>query len=721
MQHDDIKKECKQYEAWLRAIDKHANFDMWFKDIHSRYLFVNKSFENAIGIPKEKLIGRTPTEIFQDEGRAARILAMDKKIIAEGNLKRVVPCDGAGSLRMHEELRFPVEDERGNILGLGCFAIEVSERSFAEEALNQAQSIAKLGSWRWSIKEACLISCSEQFAALLGCTVCEAFNLMHSRLDRVVHPDDRGIVESITNRSSPGDHESYRIEYRLVQPSGQIRHVVEIAEPLFGNDGMPVEYVGTLQDITEQKLVESELREATELLEDRVAERTRHLEYLAKYDELTGLLNRNNYIECIVKKLDTLGSENDLAIIALDLDGFKLVNDTHGHPVGDQVLRIVAQRLKKTVKNTDLLVRLGGDEFAIILFGLNNPQSDATKICGRMRDEICRPISIGNIELRVGCSAGISTCNPRSNGVESIKKAIADADIALYKSKTTTGVHCSLFETQMGRILARRNMLETDLRAALEQDQIRVEYQPQFRMQDQRLSGIESLARWSHPVLGEVSPGEFIPVAEECGLVHQLSKIILRRTCAEVTKLLPHLEPDSNFRIAVNFSPAQFYDNDLLTDITNVLEEFELPANLIEVEVTESLFIKNPENAKSTLDDMKRVGLRIALDDFGTGFSALSYLTRFDFDTIKLDRSFIGTLTEKQAELRLVEGIINLAKNLELAIVAEGVETREQARVLKSLGCDFAQGYYFGRPMPIEQLMYEFAQSSIRQNVMVAS
>ncbi|MEO1079692.1 MAG: diguanylate cyclase [Pseudomonadota bacterium] len=575
----ELREKCRLYESWLRAIDKHARFDVWFKDAESRYLYVNESFEHAMGMDRERLLGAAPGDIFSDPEREGRVLAMDQKVMDQGELQRVIPCDGSGSLQMHEEYRFPVEDAEGKVTGLGCFAIEVSERSFAEEALNQAQQIAKLGSWRWSIKDKCLISCSDQFAELLGCSVTEVFTLMQHRLDRVVHPDDRHILERLHNRSSRDEHAEYRIEYRIIQRTGEVRYVVEIAQPLYGNAGEPIEYAGTLQDITAQKQVEDELREAKGRLEHRVAQRTKHLKYLASHDSLTGLLNRTGYYDYLQDQLADAPESQEIAVIVLDLDGFKLVNDTYGHAAGDKVLKVVARRLQKSLKRDDLIARLGGDEFVLFLKDLDSPSENARSICNRLRKVVCAPIAVGNLEIRVGCSAGISFITRGEGGKDQFEKAIAHADIALYRAKSTSGVYCTVFEAAMGSEVARQQRLENDLRAAIDERAISVDYQPQVCLNSRRVLAIEALCRWHHKDLGPIAPNVFIPIAEQCGLINQLSQIVLEQACADMLALQSHARDSSDIRLAVNFSVAQFYDEDLLSSIARVLQKYGLPAS----------------------------------------------------------------------------------------------------------------------------------------------
>ena len=698
-----LQEKCRMYESWLRALDEYADFDLWFKNTDSEYQYVNQKFEQAMGRGRDELIGLTPADIFSDAGRQQRVYDLDKRILDKGLLQRTVPCDGSGALQMHEERRFPVLDEHGQISGLGCIALEVSKQSFAEEALNQAQTIAQMGNWRWSIKEQCLLSCSDQFAMLLGVSTPEAFALMHQRLERVVYPDDRAIVKAILDRR-PEEHSPYQIEYRIVRADGEIRYVLEIAQPMIGNGGIAVEYAGILQDITAQKHTEIQLRETKEKLEARVEERTRHLKYMASHDSLTGLLNRNAYFEEFKQHMQRRCDESPITVVALDLDGFKLVNDSHGHMAGDTVLKTVAMRLLGSIKPGDIAVRLGGDEFALILFDLTDPVSDSRTICLRLKETLCAPISIDNISVRIGCSFGIHSFTTSEVQQEDLEQAIAKADIALYKSKMNKGLHYSVFEEQMGKEVAQRQKLENDFRLALVDQQLYVEYQPQVSVQTGEFVGVEALARWHHPELGLISPDVFITIAEDCGLIDDLCEIVLLHSC-KALKDIHTVTGDKDIKVAVNFSAIQFYNEHLLLTIQNVLQQNDLLPKHMDIEITESLFVKNPVHTKSLLDTMRALGFSVSLDDFGTGYSALGYLQEFEVDTIKLDRSFVKKISSQQSNKKIVQGIIRLAKSIGLTVVAEGVEYPEQDLILRSLGCDIAQGYLHGKPMNLNKLL----------------
>lgn len=690
-----LQAKCALYEAWLRALDEYVDCDIWFKDKDSHYLYVNKRFESIIGFSREQLLHAQPADLFDPE-RAERIIAMDHKVMTENGLRRVIPCGHEGKLEMHDELRFPVKDEGGNIIGLGCIAFEVTRQSIAEEALTQAQTLARLGNWRWSVEDGCLISCSEEFAHILGCSIQEAFSLMHHRLESVVHPQDRQRVAAELAQAER-EARGYRVEYRIVNGGGELRHVLEIAEPMLATDGRALEYIGTLQDISDRKAIEEELICAKRDLEKRVEERTAHLKYMAAHDNLTQVLNRPSFTENLLHRR-TLYREpgQEFALILLDLDGFKGVNDYFGHDVGDKVLKVVAARLQNVLPIDSLLARVGGDEFAMAIFQESGLRAHCEKICDMIAHALREKISVDGLELYIGSCAGVCYADIDLD----LDEAIKFADIALYKAKQNADRHTAVFEESMAREIAYFRALELDLRKAVTSDAIYIAYQPQIRISDGAIVGYEALARWDHPEYGAVSPEVFIAIAEDRGLVNILSENILRQCCKDFAKLQTlHTQP---IKLAINLSPSQFHNPKLVESFKAIFAETNIEPDKFEMEVTESLFIKNIEHTRSTLQELRNMGVMIALDDFGTGYSSLGYLKEFHVDNIKLDRSFIKDVVTSKSDQRIVEGIVALVKNLGLQVVGEGVETDLQLQYLKSIGCDRVQGFLLGRPQRLE-------------------
>jgi len=686
----ELREKCAMYESWLRALDKHGKFDLWFKDANSQYRFVNEYFAKTMGRTKPELVNRTPEEVFGAD-RADRVRTMDRRVMEDGLLQRVVPCDESGALEVHEENRFVVTDENGKAVGLGCMAFETTEKSLAEEALSQAQQMARLGNWRWSVRDKCLISCSEQFASILGVSFTDAFSVMKDRSNSIIHPDDRAMVQAIDQRKGDDSFGAYDIEYRIVTPDGEERFVREIAEPLMGNDRTPVEYAGTLQDITDKKTTELELLRARDELELRVQERTADLQHLANHDVLTGTLNRSAFVKQIENRLAELETPK-AAFIVLDLDGFKNVNDCYGHAAGDLLLQIVADRLKQRADGSTLISRLGGDEFGICVISPDISVESAHEICEDIEHAIAAKIKLGSREVYVGCSFGIYMIESQK---ADIAEAYKSADIALYRAKNSTQSIVQ-FENKMAEEAAYRHKLEQDLRKAVNGGELDLALQPQVVVQGEKLVGFEALARWQHPEFGAIRPDLFIEIAEQTGLICELGKQVLNRACRETALL--NTQFDKSFRISVNLSSLQFQNENLVQFVEDACRSHGLAPEMLELEVTESLFLSNSEQTKTALAAIRGMGARIALDDFGTGYSSLSYLREFAIDRIKLDRSFIKDVSWSASDQRIVKGIISLAKSLDISTIAEGVETNQQRAFLEECECDEIQGFYYGVP-----------------------
>ena len=700
---DDLRQKVQTYEAWLRAINEYADFDVWFKDADSTYRYVNEKFEKALGKSREDLLGKKPADVFSEPDRCDRVIKLDKKVMEDGLLKRVVPCDGSGKLEMHEEHRFAVKDETGNPIGLGCFAFEVTEKSLIEEALAQAQKMARLGNWRWSVRNNNLISCSENLADMLGVDMPTVFSLMPNRLENFVHPEDRDRVATIISDSANGLIERYEIEYRLVNAKNNTIDVREIAESISGNDNKIAEYIVTLQDITQEKTNERGLLEANQLLESRVSQRTADLRHLADHDQLTGLLNRNAFVERILDDLGRTSEISQIVLFAMDLDGFKGVNDCFGHFVGDELLKIVAQRITAALDGEGFVSRLGGDEFGVVIPVKNDSIAEANAVYQNIKSRIDEKILIDNLDIYVGLSAGyaVAQCNR-----ESIASAMKFADIALYQAKELRSGNAIAYEQHMAKAIEFRRRLERDLSAAITNGEIYMVYQPQFCADSGAIRGVEALARWQHPELGNVPPQTFVKAAEESGMIHKLGEFVLHQSCQQIADFMD--ASGKKFDVSINLSTAQFYNRDLLPTIKEALSSSGLSPECLELEITESLFMRNTTRTQRLLSEIRNTGIRVALDDFGTGYSSLGYLKRFKVDTIKLDRSFIRDIEFDRASRKIVKGIISLAGILGLKVVAEGVENSDQMQILKQQKCDFLQGFLLGKPMELGELNNHF-------------
>ena len=427
-----------------------------------------------------------------------------------------------------------------------------------------------------------------------------------------------------------------------------------------------------LMDITERKRAEARLA------------------FMAQHDGLTGLPNRNLLRQQMDEiLLHTRRSADKVAVLVLGLDNFKAVNDTLGHAIGDKLLRGVAKRLRSMLREEDIVSRLNSDEFAIVQSGVNRPE-DAALLCRRLLEAVGDPYLLDGHSVVIGASIGIAMAP--SDGDESEK--LLNADMALSRAKSEQRGTFSFFEAGMDARAQSRRKIETDLRDAIQNDVLRPYYQPLIDLSTGRITGFEALVRWPHPERGMISPAEFIPVAEETGLINALGGLMLRRACMDAADW-----PD-DVRVAVNLSPLQFRSGNLLSVVMDSLKQSGLPPKRLELEITETLLLEKSSQVLATLHALRTLGVRISMDDFGTGYSSLSYLRSFPFDKIKIDQSFVRDLASNPDAQAIVRSIISLGVGLGVIITAEGVETEAELSCLRSEGCHEGQGFLFSRARP---------------------
>jgi diguanylate cyclase (GGDEF)-like protein len=427
---------------------------------------------------------------------------------------------------------------------------------------------------------------------------------------------------------------------------------------------------------------------------------------MALHDTLTGLPNRVLLNEHLEQALARVKRGEIVATHIFDLDHFKTVNDTLGHPTGDKLLTMAADRLRTLVRETDTIARMGGDEFAIVQVGIAQP-ADATSLAQRIIAVVSEPYDIDGHQVVIGASVGIAV---GPNDGTTTEQIIRNADLALYRAKGDGRGTYRFFEPEMDAQMQARRELESDLRKALSANEFELHYQPVVDLASNEISGLEALIRWRHPSKGMVAPNMFIPLAEEIGLIIPLGEWVLRQACATAA-LWP-----AQLKIAVNLSPAQFRSPGLLQAIVGALAASGLAPDRLELEITEAILLQDSEATLAMLYSLRELGVRIAMDDFGTGYSSLSYLQSFPFDKIKIDRSFVRDIAESTGSLNIVRAVAALAKGLGMTATAEGVETAEQLDTIRAEGCTEMQGYLFSRPLPaceIEKLfLSDFSDQS---------
>jgi diguanylate cyclase (GGDEF)-like protein len=435
----------------------------------------------------------------------------------------------------------------------------------------------------------------------------------------------------------------------------------------------------------------------------KLAEGEHRLRHLALHDPLSGLPNRTSFSERLAAVIESTGREGSMAaVLAIDLDHFKDINDTLGHHIGDGLISVVAQRLVHAVRREDLVARLGGDEFAVIT--TEAPDREALERFAERLIAILRaPYTVSGHTLVIGASIGIAVIARHSGDAADIMRR---ADVALYRAKNAGRSRACVYDADMDADLRERKQLENDLRAAIAEDGLSVAYQPIMNASGEKMAGVEALCRWNHPVRGSVAPSDFIPIAESSELIIPLGEWVLRKACLEA-------KPWKGLTVAVNVSPLQFRRQDFVEVIERILAETELDPQRLELELTESTLLGNVEEAEKAMHRLKARGVRFALDDFGTGYSSLLYLRRYPFDRIKIDRSFVRAIETAADAASIVHAIVSLGRGLGMKVTAEGVETAEQQLFLRAAGVHSLQGYRFGKPQPAEDIAARLQQVSV--------
>jgi len=556
----------------------------------------------------------------------------------------------------------------------------------AQEALRESEERYALaargandGLWDWNIQTG-HVYYSPRWKAMLGWHENEISNTPEEWFNRIHDADRKRVKEEIAAHRN-GSTPHFESEHRMLHKDGTFRWMLNRGLAVFDDSGKTLRMAGSQTDITERKVS----------------------------DPLTGLPNRLLFIDRLGRLIKHAKRRKDIlfAVLFLDLDGFKMINDSMGHLIGDQLLLGVANRLEKCLRSTDTVARLGesftvarlgGDEFTVLLDDLKDP-NDAKSAADRLMKALAPPFILGGKEVFTSVSIGIALSN---TAYEHAEDMLRDADTAMYRAKSLGKARFEVFDADMRASVLARLQLETDLRGALEREEFRNFYQPIVSLDSGQIVGFEALLRWQHPTRGLLGPEEFILVAEETGLIRELGWWNLREACRQMSdwRTGPNGRPD--LIISVNLSAKQFLQPNLVVDIRKLLHELSLSPDALKLEITESAVMADPSAAVEMLQQIKSIGIHLAIDDFGTGYSSLSYLHRFPLDTLKIDRSFIRDMQEDGEGMEIARTILPMANNLRLDVVAEGVETLEQVALLKQLHCKYAQGYYFSKPLSAE-------------------
>ncbi len=675
------EREQRAVEARYRLILETIEDAYYEVDLRGSIVLCNGAFARLIGYDMEELPGQNYREI-QAPATAARVFQLFNEVYRTGISTPSFDWDmvhkaghtvvGEGSVQL-------VRDSAGHPIGFCGILRDVTERRKTEQALRESEArfraLTNLSSdWYW-----------EQDAELRY-TRMESRHTTSNAIQRTFigrHP-----WETELEMHAPGGWEAHRALLQSRQPfrdaimfrqlANDTPYYISVSgEPMFDQENRFVGYRGVSREITDQKIAEA------------------RIQHLATHDSLTGLPNRAMFNQLLSHALTGAHrNERKVAVLFIDLDRFKFINDTLGHVAGDQLLQEITERFKKALRASDVIARLGGDEFVVLIEDVKSVDKVRT-VARKLLSAAIKPVLLLGRECRVTASIGIALYP--QDGVDE-QTLMKNADIAMYFAKSEGKNNFQFYSNDITSQSLERLTLENNLRHAMENGELALHYRAKRDLCSGAITGVEALLRWDNPELGTVSPAQFIPAAEETGLIVPIGKWVLRTACLQnVAWQKQGLPP---ICMAVNLSVRQFGDEHLLTDLTEILAETGMAPHLLELEITEGMVIQNPAQAVKLLSEIKQLGVRLAIDDFGTGYSSLGQLKNFPIDTLKVDRSFIRDVATNNEDKAITEAIIAMGKTLSLTVVAEGVETREQEAFLREHACDEMQGYYFSRPIP---------------------
>jgi diguanylate cyclase (GGDEF)-like protein/PAS domain S-box-containing protein len=592
-----------------------------------------------------------------------------------------------GSYRWFRVRATPRRDEAGRIMRWYGMVEDIHDRRVAEvehletqTRLRLALDIGRLRTWELDLASRRLTA-SDVSVINFGLQLGAAASDYDAALARM-HPDDEQRYGREVERAWAAGQD-LEVEYRSIWPDGTVHWIRINGRPTKDVAGKPVKLVGLSLDITAQRAAEEERQRA----EARIA-------YLAHHDPLTGLANRLLFHQRLSEVMTSVMAQTRVALLRIDIDDFKAVNEAVGHGVGDTLLQHAAERLTLGVAGDGLVARYESDEFAVILGNVSSPEQ-VDLLTRHLLQSLAEPIQLGGAQVVLGASVGISMAPDDATSPEQL---LRNADTALRRAKSTRRGGCQYFELAMDTHLQALDDLRLSLRDALSRNELRLFYQPLVSMGSGTVITVEALVRWQHPVRGLVSPADFIPLAEETGWIVPIGRWVLQEACREAATW------PAEVRVAVNLSAVQFAHKDLGTEISTALAESGLAADRLELEVTETLLLQDDEANIQLMRALRKMGVRIAMDDFGTGYSSLGYLRRFPFDKIKIDQSLIRDLPDGSGGDAIVHATIALAHSLGISVTAEGVETQAQLDMLRENGCGQVQGYLFSRPVPAQEL-----------------
>ena len=683
---ESAQRELEQREQRFRALVQNASDIIMVIDREGRLAYVSPAFERTLGYEASGLLGTPALEFAHpdDADGARQALARQR---ANRSARAEVRLRHRSGDWLWFDARITNLFEDPDVEGVIANLRDVTEQTLArrelaeaEERFRSAFELAPIGMGMTG-PDGRFLRVNRAFAEMLGYRPGE---LLDVHVSDVTHPEDRAATKRDIGRLLAGEIRGYQHEKRFLHADGHPLWASVSVSLVSSPDGRPVYMIGQVEDITERKAI---------------AERLAHA---AIHDALTGLPNRTLVVDRLGLALERAARhETSVGVIFLDLDRFKVVNDSLGHAAGDEVLRVLSKRLARAMRASDTVARFGGDEFVVLCDEVAD-EGSVVEVAERATAAIAAPLCVAGREVFLTASAGIVVSE---DGTESPEDLLRDADAAMYRAKDEGRARIELFDERNRRHVVDQLETGTDLHHALERGEFGVYYQPLVDLETGRVSGFEALLRWRHPTRGLVLPEEFIELAEETGLIVPIGAWALEQACRQTAEWQHRRRPgDGPLAVGVNLSPRQLGVPSLVDDLAGILDSTGIERGSVWLELTESALMRDADDAARVLRALRAHGFRIAVDDFGTGYSSLAHLKRFPVDALKVDRSFVDGLGTEAEDTTIVNAVVGLAHSLGLAAIAEGLETEAQLAELRTMGCDYAQGFLFGAPRPAEAL-----------------
>ena len=680
MAEDVLRESEERFRLLVEGVENYAIFML---DPNGYIVSWNAGAERVKQYKADEVIGKHFSHFYTQEDRdrqhpqdELRIATSEGRFEEEGWRVRK-----DGSRFLANVLITAIRDKEGKLQGFSKITRDITERKQTESALRESEY--KLRTLLANMSEGLLQVDNEERIEYVNDRFCEMTGYTREELlgkvtfDIIYDDEGRKFVSENNRRRQKGSSGQYELNIR--KKNGELLYMIVGGVPIVNAAAEIVGTMGVFTDITERKRAEEQL------LHD------------AFHDGLTGLANRTLFMDHLQMTIERGKRNRDLmfAVLFLDFDRFKVINDSLGHSEGDNFLRLVARRLESVLRPGDLVARLGGDEFTILLSELGD-ENDAVRVAERVQSDLKKPFDLGGREIYISASIGITL---NTAGHHRAEDMLRDADIAMYRAKAKGRAQHQIFDRAMHEHASSQLQLETEMRQALEREEFKIYYQPIMNLETETLVGFEALVRWQHPERGIIPPFEFIPAAEENGLILPLGQWILRESCRQLRRWQNEIPAATHLTVSVNLSSKQFVQFDLAEQIAATLKMTGLEPRCLKLEITESHLMENSEAAIAILKRLRALGVELSLDDFGTGYSSLSYLHRLPVNYLKVDRSFVIRMTENEENSEIVSTIIKLAQNLKMKVVAEGIETPEQLAHLKILSCEYGQGYFFAKPL----------------------